>query len=575
MDAKRSVRRRSTSASDEFNPESLYAATPQPTPFSRPPPSSFSFPFQNHPGNPDPGLNIPGVSSRRSSLESLRARRNSAEHDFTRPYAPFMNDLDSPRPSPPLPEPNSPMSPIPRTPSATFRAPFLSPASRPSSSVWSPPAYPAIPNLGQSSGPCSPAGSTSALALPKAKPPLPSTRLAEKLTEEDKPWLKRTPTRERLSYWITLVCILLGVAGAAALCYFGATGVDLLNESDLCLVLNEDFNSGSLNTDIWKRDVQLGGFGNGEFQMTTNSDDNLKVQNGQLYLIPTLTSNSVDIFHGDAYTVDGCTETGNKSACSVKPDGSTIVINPVMSARLNTSGTASIKYGKVEVKAKNPRGDWLWPAIWMLPEENTYGPWPQSGEIDIMEARGNLNTYGAQGLNFVRSSLNYGPLGSLITFIFGWWEVKRGGFNEDFHTYTLEWTSEWMRIYVDSRLQAMLDLSIKKEKNSFWNRGHFPQTAQNGSTQAVVQNIYQEKNGGWNAPFDQKFYLILDLAVGGTSGWFPDGVGDKPWHDGSATAMYDFARAQDTWSRTWPDSVDDRAFRIDSVKMWQLGGCSN
>ena len=54
-----------------------------------------------------------------------------------------------------------------------------------------------------------------------------------------------------------------------------------------------------------------------------------------------------------------------------------------MSARLNTSGTAGIKYGKVEVKAKNPRGDWLWPAIWMLPVDNMYGPWPLSGEIDV------------------------------------------------------------------------------------------------------------------------------------------------------------------------------------------------
>ncbi|THU82609.1 concanavalin A-like lectin/glucanase [Dendrothele bispora CBS 962.96] len=482
----------------------------------------------------------------------------------------------SPRPSPPLPEPNSP---IPRQSSATFRAPFLSPASRPSSSVWSPPSYPVypvLPNLGQSSGPDSPAGSSSALALPKAKPPLPSTRLTEKLTKEDKPWLSRTPTRERLSYWITFCCILLGVVGAAALCYFGATSVDLLNESDLCLVLEDDFNSGSLDESVWKRDVQLGGFGNGEFQITTNSDDNLKVQNGQLYIIPTLTSDSIGtdkIFDGFTYNVDGCT-TDNKTACSAKSNSGThTVINPAMSARINTAGTKSIKYGKVEVKAKNPRGDWLWPAIWMLPVDDTYGAWPLSGEIDLMEARGNLNTYGAQGLNFVRSSLNYGPLDSLITFIFGWWEVKRGGFNEGFHTYTLEWTADWMRIYVDSRLQAMLDLTIKKEKDSFWNRGHFPQTAQNGSTQAVVQNIYENQGGGWNAPFDQQFYLILDLAVGGTSGWFPDGVGNKAWHDGSATAMFDFASDQDNWSRTWPTNVDDRAFRIDSVKMWQLGGC--
>jgi len=120
-----------------------------------------------------------------------------------------------------------------------------------------------------------------------------------------------------------------------------------------------------------------------------------------------------------------------------------------------------------------------------------------------------------------------------------------------------------MRLYVDSRLQAMLDITIKKEKNSFWNRGHFPQTAQNGSTEVVVQNIYQE--GGWNAPFNQEFFLIIDLAVGGTSGWFPDGVGNKPWHDGSTTAMYDFAKDQDNWSKSWPESVDDRAFR-----MWVL-----
>jgi beta-glucanase (GH16 family) len=46
-------------------------------------------------------------------------------------------------------------------------------------------------------------------------------------------------------------------------------------------------------------------------------------------------------------------------------------------------------YGKVEVKAKMPLGDWLWPAIWMLPAEHVYGQWPASGEIDIVESRGN------------------------------------------------------------------------------------------------------------------------------------------------------------------------------------------
>ena len=125
-----------------------------------------------------------------------------------------------------------------------------------------------------------------------------------------------------------------------------------------------------------------------------------------------------------------------------------------------------------------------------------------------------------------------------------------------------------MRMSIDSKLNAALDLSLKKSSQSFFNRGHFPTTAQNGSTQAVVNNIWEGQPN--SAPFDQEFYLIMDLAVGGTSGWFPDNVGGKMWFDGSATAMTDFAKAQDTWFATWPSSDDDRAFRIESVNMWKL-----
>lgn len=61
-----------------------------------------------------------------------------------------------------------------------------------------------------------------------------------------------------------------------------------------------------------------------------------------------------------------------------------LVINPVKSARISTQGHYDIKFGKVEVRAKNPKGDWLWPAIWMLPtDDSVYGPWPIGGEIDV------------------------------------------------------------------------------------------------------------------------------------------------------------------------------------------------
>jgi beta-glucanase (GH16 family) len=62
-----------------------------------------------------------------------------------------------------------------------------------------------------------------------------------------------------------------------------------------------------------------------------------------------------------------------------------------MSGRVSTVNSVKVKYGRVEVRAKLPKGDWLWPAIWLMPVHNEYGPWPASGEIDVMESRGNVN----------------------------------------------------------------------------------------------------------------------------------------------------------------------------------------
>lgn len=117
--------------------------------------------------------------------------------------------------------------------------------------------------------------------------------------------------------------------------------------------------------------------------------------------------------------------------------------------------------------------DWMWPAIWMLPVKSTYGPWPASGEIDLMEARGNLPSYGAQGLNYVRSSLNYGPFEAIMTKIYGWQSQKRSSYDLGFHTYTMEWTDGWMRISVDSKIKATLDMTLTgKGGKSFWSVVH-------------------------------------------------------------------------------------------------------
>ena len=85
-----------------------------------------------------------------------------------------------------------------------------------------------------------------------------------------------------------------------------------------------------------------------------------------------------------------------------------------------------------------------------------------------------------------------------------------------------------MRIYVDSRLHKLVDIRFNEP---FFKRGDFPQTVANGSQWIVTPNPWVD--GTDAAPFDQAFYLGLHVGVGGTNGWFPDGVGDKPWLDGS------------------------------------------
>jgi len=200
----------------------------------------------------------------------------------------------------------------------------------------------------------------------------------------------------------------------------------------------------------------------------------------------------------------------------------------------------------------------------MLPVNNTYGPWPISGEIDIMEARGNGPSYPNQGTNYVRGSLNWGPLTWLnaVYKTFGWWSLRRGTYDQDFHSYVLEWDQDFVRIYVDTRLHHMLDLTMNIP---FFQRGDFPGVVQNGSEAIILADPWS--NGTKAAPFDQSFYLILDVAVGGTNGWFPDGS-EKPWLDGSTTPMLDFWRAKNAWLPTWPAN-EGRSMIVDYVKMWQ------
>lgn len=184
------------------------------------------------------------------------------DHDLGRPYAPFMagggiygQNNSAPGSSTGLPGEGRIGS------SASFRAPFLSPASRPSS--WVPPqpaylgSYPALPGTPA-------AGSMTNLALAKRKAPMGSTLLNEKLSKEDKPWLKEKDTRGRLSRWIVIFCLFLGLGISGVIIFRGwvAAGQEMIPDNKLCPVFTDEFSSLDVDSGgTWSRDVELGGFG--------------------------------------------------------------------------------------------------------------------------------------------------------------------------------------------------------------------------------------------------------------------------------------------------------------------------
>lgn len=313
----------------------------------------------------------------------------------------------------------------------------------------------------------------------------------------------------------------------------------------------------------------LGGGGNWEFEYYINNRTNSFVKDNVLYLKPTLTSDrlgvqqvsgaiptTLDIWGGNPS--DQCTSNAFYG-CSRSSGGGNL-LNPIQSARLRTATTFSFKYGRLEVEAKMPKGDWIWPAIWLLPEENAYGLWPASGEIDLVESRGNDVSYSAGGVNCFGSTLHWGPYWPDDPYALTHSEfcLSNGKtLNDDFHTYGLVWNEKEMYTYIDSPSNRVLDLKMDQ---SFWQRGGW-------SKNPSLANPWDGQ--GDNAPFDQKFFLIFNVAVGGVAGYFPDGVGNKPWSDTSNNAVSQFYSQIDTITKTWDLVGTDSAMAIRSVKVWQ------
>ena len=366
--------------------------------------------------------------------------------------------------------------------------------------------------------------------------------------EVEKPWTDIKDPKEK---WVTIIPIIGMLVGLGIAGFLVWDGLRTVVNHEYCMVYEDDFSNG-FDTNVWTKEAEVGGFGNGQFEETTVTGENVFVQDGLLHIKPTLQSpklvennNIIDLRSSGICSSD----VWSNCITSTNTTNGTI-IQPVKSGRINTKKGATIKFGRVEVTAKLPAGDWLWPAIWMLPVDAKYGVWPQSGEIDIVESRGNNHTYGQGGNNIISSALHWGPNPANDA----WWRtnVKRSALHttyaKGFHTFGLEWSEKYLFTYVDTRLLQVLYTNFDQP---LWKRGNFPLSDSNGTRLA---DPWSQTNN-YATPFDIEYYLILNVAVGGTNGWFQDGKSNKPYVDGSPTAKKDFWNGKSLSAR-WRRNTD-------------------
>jgi beta-glucanase (GH16 family) len=139
------------------------------------------------------------------------------------------------------------------------------------------------------------------------------------------------------------------------------------------LVFEDNFDK--LDFKKWQHEITMGGGGNWEFEMYVNRRQNSFVKDGVLYIQPTTTADNIGeaAVKSGSYSLWGGSPadlcTSNQFWGCERTAGGTNIINPIQSARLRTVNSFNFKYGRVEVRAQLPKGDWIWPAIWMLPTD--------------------------------------------------------------------------------------------------------------------------------------------------------------------------------------------------------------
>ncbi|MFN3352272.1 MAG: family 16 glycosylhydrolase [Brevundimonas sp.] len=258
-------------------------------------------------------------------------------------------------------------------------------------------------------------------------------------------------------------------------------------------VWRDDFDGPSLDRTKWAPEVACWGGGNDERQCYTDRDANIQVRDGTLHLIA-----RPERFTGPLRDDGGA----DASEASRTQD--------YTSGKVRTLGLAAWRYGRFSARMKLPTGQGTWPAFWMMPADAVYGGWPLSGEIDIMEAvnLGAACSSCPEGLeNRTSGAIHFGGRIPDNRVLFQRDEASPApGPAEEWRVYTVEWAEGVIQWFVDDRL-------FLRVTSADW---HTDSPAAAGRP---------------HAPFDQPFYLMLNLAVGGR---YPEQIADTKGFDPSA-----------------------------------------
>ena len=236
-------------------------------------------------------------------------------------------------------------------------------------------------------------------------------------------------------------------------------------EDEYKMVWSDEFEGTELNRDDWNVELHEPGWVNAELQEYVDSEENIYLEDGKLVLRPVITVSENGVV---SYT----------------------------SGRVNTQNKHNFTYGKFEVRAKVPEGKGYLPAFWLMAaDENVYGQWPRCGEIDIMEVLGDATDTLHGTIHYGHNSTSGHKQSQ------GTYKLEDSKFSDNFHTYACEWETGKITWYVDG---------VKYYEESSW------YTAMSDGTGKLT----------YPAPFDQPFYIILNLAVGGSWVGYPDETTD-------------------------------------------------